>query len=96
MPGTRAVLPDDATIGGIYLGGGGVAYLDLHRPENKPPPPMGSLQETLLVYSLVNSVVLNVPAVERLSLLWNGNQRPSLAGHLDNAGPLAPRPQLGG
>ena len=90
----KPILPDDVTLTGVYLGASGVAFLDLHRPDNGPPPPMGSLQETLLAYSLVNSVALNVPEVERVSLLWNGVQRPSLAGHLDNAGPLEPRPQL--
>lgn len=94
VPEARPALPDDTSIGGIYLGAGDVAYLDLHRPENKPPPPMGSLQETLMIYSLVNSVVLNIQGVERLSLLWNGAQHPSLAGHLSNGGPLEPRPRL--
>ncbi len=93
-PEARPVLPGDTTVGGVYLGTAEVVYLDLHRTGNKPPPPMGSLQETLMIYSLVNSVVLNVQGVERLSLLWNGTQQESLAGHLSNGGPLEPRPQL--
>lgn len=93
-PEGQRALPEDATLAGVYLGAGGVLYLDLHRPESQPPPPMGSLQETLMIYSLVNSVALDIQEVKRVSLLWNGVQLSSLAGHLDNRGPLAPRPQL--
>jgi hypothetical protein len=46
------------------------------------------------VYSLVNSVALNVPAARRVALLWNGTQRQSFAGHLDTSRPLAPDPSL--
>ena len=48
----------------------------------------GSKQELLVVYSLVGSVVRNVEGVERVGLLWNGNQGSTFAGHVDTTRPL--------
>jgi Sporulation and spore germination len=87
--GLYAPLPSEVEVQGAYVGARGIAYVDLHRPENGPPPAAGSLQEQLMVYSLVNSVVVNVEGVDQVVLLWNGNQPPSVAGHLDNQRPLA-------
>lgn len=50
----------------------------------------GSKQELLMVFSLVNSVALNVEGVERVGLLWNGSQPTTFAGHVDTTRPLAP------
>lgn len=62
--------------------------IDLSEPENGPPPPSGSLGEMLTVYSIVNTVVFNVEAVERVILTWNGVQPQTFAGHLDTSRPL--------
>ena len=32
---------------------------------------------------MVNSLVLNVPQIDRVQLLIDGNQAPTLAGHID-------------
>ncbi len=88
------VFPEGVELAGVYLGAGQVAYVDLHGRDGGPPPSSGSSQETLEIYSLVNSVVLNVPEVESLVLLWNGNQPLSFAGHVDTSLPLAAWPSL--
>lgn len=87
-------LPDDVVLDGVYLGPGGVAYLDLRTPEPREPPAVGSKEEMQILYSLVNSVALNVAEARRVVVLWNGRQRPTFAGHLDTAGPLAPNTEL--
>lgn len=86
----RPPLPDGVTLGRAYLLADGTAMIDLESVDRAPPPASGSRREMLTVYSLVNSVVLNVPEVERLVLLWNGEQPSSFAGHLDTARPLVP------
>ncbi|HZI63341.1 MAG TPA: GerMN domain-containing protein [Thermoanaerobaculia bacterium] len=79
--------------GGVEVGSvavvGDVAFVDLRAPEQPEPPAGGSLREMLMVYSVVDSVLLNVPEVKRVALLWNGVQRESFSGHLDTTRPLA-------
>lgn len=58
------------------------------------PPAVGSTAERQIVYSLVNTLALNLPAVERVAILWNGRQRGTFAGHLDTSRPLPPEPRL--
>lgn len=87
-------LPEDIGLLGVYLGPDGVAFVDLGTAEPREPPAMGSREEMQIVYSLVNSVTLNVAEVRRVVLLWNGNQRPTFAGHLDTSQPLAPNTDL--
>ena len=50
--------------------------------------------ELLTLYSLVNSVVENVPGARSLVVLWNGRQPRSFAGHVDTSRPLLPSPEL--
>ena len=87
-------LSEDVVLDGIYLGPGGVAYLDLRTPEPREPPAVGSREEMQILFSLVNSVVLNVAEARRVVVLWNGRQRPTFAGHLDTSVPLAPDTDL--
>jgi hypothetical protein len=87
-------LPEDVVLDGVYLGPGGVAYLDLRTPEPREPPAVGSKEEMQILYSLVDSVALNVAEARRVVVLWNGRQRPTFAGHLDTASPLAPNTDL--
>lgn len=94
QPGLHGPLPPEVVVAGVYLGPGGVVYVDLQSPEGGAPPAAGSMQEMLTVYSLVNSIAANAEGVRRVVLLWNGNQLPSFSGHLGSARPLAPDPSL--
>ena len=51
-------------------------------------PAMGLVEELLAVYSLVNSLTANDLGVDRVVLMWNGEQRPTFAGHVDTTRPL--------
>ncbi|MEM1177907.1 MAG: GerMN domain-containing protein [Acidobacteriota bacterium] len=53
---------------------------------------MGSKQELLTVYSVVNTVVLGSEEVERVVLMVDGKQPETLAGHVDLTRPLRPDP----
>jgi spore germination protein GerM len=66
----------------------GVAFLDFSSELSALGG--GSTNELLTVYSIVNSVVANVPEVERVGILIDGRTVESLNGHLDLRRPLAP------
>jgi hypothetical protein len=87
-------LPPGVVVRSVHLDGAGVAFVDLVAPEGAPPPPGGSTEELLRVYSLVNTLALNVAAVEGVVLLWNGEQLLTWSGHLDTSRPLAADPSL--
>lgn len=81
-------LPAGVEVAGVHLLADGIAYIDLTAPEEPGALAWGSKREILAVYSLVDSVVLNFPSVEAVILLWNGQQKPTFAGHLDTTRPL--------
>ncbi|MCB1055341.1 MAG: GerMN domain-containing protein [Acidobacteria bacterium] len=89
-----APLPGTIELAGVFFGEGGVIYLDLRQPDQERPPALGSLEELLAVYSLVDSVALNTPGIDRVALLWNGSQPESFSGHVDTARPLTPNRKL--
>lgn len=84
----HAPLPKTTRVAGVLIFDG-IAYLDLHGENEGPPPAVGSMDEQMILYSLVDTVVLNTPGVERVVLLWNGSQRETFAGHFDTTRPLA-------
>ena len=82
-----APFPGDTRVGSVFVSEGGIAYVDLVSTQADPPR-SGSRQEMLSVFSLVNSVHSNLPELTGVVLLWNGQQRPTFAGHLDTGRPL--------
>jgi hypothetical protein len=65
----------------------GVAYVDLSK-EASQKHPGGSKGELLSVYSIVNSLTSNFPAVKRVQILVDDRQAATLAGHVDLTRPL--------
>ncbi|HWM89536.1 MAG TPA: GerMN domain-containing protein [Thermoanaerobaculia bacterium] len=86
-------LPQGVRLGSVLLSGD-VAYLDFVWDGHPDPPSSGATEEIQRVYSLVDSVCLNVPEVQRVSLLWNGFQRLTFGGHLDLSQPIRPDRKL--
>jgi len=93
-PALYPLLPAGITIGRVHVMDDSTVYLDLESSDGSPPPPSGSLDELVTVYGLVNSIVLNVEAAERVVLLWNGRQPNTFAGHVDTTRPLFAHPEL--
>jgi hypothetical protein len=56
--------------------------------------PGGSATEILTVYSIVNTLSLNVPEIKQVMLLVDGKKIDSIAGHIDCRQPISPRPEL--
>lgn len=94
--GLIAPLPADVEVGAVYLSPAPerVLFLELKSATRSAPPAAGSEQELLTVYSVVDTVLLNVPEIRRVVLLWNGSQRESFSGHVDTASALAAREAL--
>lgn len=88
--GLARPFPEGVTLGSVQLSKDGTAYVELRWENHPDPPPGGSTEEIQRVYSVVDSVALNVPQVYRVVLLWNGAQRETFSGHLDLSRPLLP------
>jgi hypothetical protein len=86
--------PEGVTRGEVHVTADGVAYVDLISSGNPTPPFEGSTVELLTLYSLVNSVVENVPGARAVVVLWNGRQPRTFGGHIDTTRPLLPAPDL--
>ncbi len=87
-PGLLPPLPAGTEVGSVFLAVDGTVFLDLSTGEGTASLAWGSKKELLSVYSLVNSVLANEPRAQRVMLLWNGQQRPTFAGHVDVTRPL--------
>lgn len=92
--GLVPAFPDGLELAEAFVTAEGVAIVDLAAPEGGEPPSTGSRLEMQRVYSLVDSVVLNVAGVRRVTILWNGRQRETLSGHVDTSMPLDPLTEL--
>lgn len=67
---------------------GQTVVLDFETVGGMPPRTTGSQRERLMVYSLVNSTLLNFIEGRGVLILWNGQQNVTFGGHLDIGRPL--------
>ena len=80
--GLLPTLPPQARLRGLYLDRSGTAYVDLSS-EVSDLHPGGSDGEIATIYSLVDSLVYNLPEIKRVHFLVNGEERDTLKSHLD-------------
>jgi spore germination protein GerM len=78
---TRTI-PTGASVRALYLGENGTAVIDLSESVSENHPG-GCKTELLTVYSLVNSLVLNIPEIDSVKILIGGREAMTLAGHMD-------------
>lgn len=89
-PSTQGLLPavpDGTTLRQLWIGKGGVAWADFSE-QIASGIKGGSADELLTVYAVVDSLVANVPQIQRVGLLVEGRERDTLAGHVDVRRPL--------
>jgi hypothetical protein len=86
-------LPPGTRLRQVYVLENGNAYLDF-TSELTTGIAGGSMSELLAVYSIVDSVVLNVSAIKRVAIMINGRAVETLNGHLDLRRPLPPNMSL--
>jgi hypothetical protein len=82
-----SAVPPGTALRALYLTARGDAYVDLSR-DVVTGHPGGSLDELLTVYSIVNALTMNLPAVTAVQVLVEGKEVDTLAGHVDLRRPL--------
>jgi len=82
-------LPSAVRLRQAYMMESGLVYLDFSS-ELKEGLEGGSNNELLTIFSIVNSVVLNVAEIKRVVLLVGGRPVETLNGHVDLTRPLKP------
>jgi hypothetical protein len=82
-----SAVPAGATLRGFYVSERNEAFVDLG-PEIVAAHPGGSAAELLTVYSIVNAVAANLPALTQVQILVDGKEVDTLAGHVDLRRPL--------
>ncbi len=78
---TRTI-PQRTSLRAFFIASDGTAYVDLSEniSENHPG---GIKSEIITIYSIVNTLILNVEAIKKVKLLINGLETDTLAGHID-------------
>ncbi|MBW2517875.1 MAG: GerMN domain-containing protein [Deltaproteobacteria bacterium] len=80
--GLTRTLPAATVIRAIFVTQEGTCFVDLTSAVTENHP--GGIQSELLtIYSIVNSLVLNVPQIKAVKILINGTEAMTLAGHID-------------
>ena len=87
--GLLPTLPAGTRVLEVFVQARGVAWVDLSS-EATSGLPGGSRAELLTVYSVVNTIVTNFPAVSRVRIVVNDQPVTSLGGHVDLSRPLPP------
>jgi spore germination protein GerM len=82
-----SAIPHGATLRALYLTDRGDAFVDLSA-EARTMHSGGALDELFTVYSIVNALTTNLPAVTRVQILVDGKEVDTLAGHVDLRHPL--------
>ena len=80
--GLLRTLPEGTVLNALYITPDNVCYVDLSDAV-RTHHPGGSNSEMLTIYSVVNSLILNIPQIERVKILIDGNETSTLAGHID-------------
>lgn len=87
--GLVATLPAGTRVLEVFVQAQGIACVSLSG-EVASGLPGGSRVELLTVYSIVNTIVTNFPAVSRVQLIVNDQLTSTLAGHVDVSRALPP------
>ena len=82
-----SAIPQGAALRALYLTDRGDAFVDLSA-EARTMHSGGALDELFTVYSIVNALTTNLPAVTRVQILVDGKEVDTLAGHVDLRHPL--------
>jgi hypothetical protein len=83
-----SAIPPGTTLRAVFITTTGDAYVDLSR-EARTAHAGGTVNELLTVYTIVNVLTVNLPAVTRVQVLVDGKEVDTLSGHVDLRRPLA-------
>jgi spore germination protein GerM len=85
--GHMRTIPAGTTIRALYVTRDGTAYVDISNPI-KDSHPGGIKTELFTIYSIVNSLILNIPEIDAVKILIGGREAMTLAGHIDLSFPF--------
>lgn len=83
-----SAIPPGTTVRALFITEGGEAFVDLS-PEIAARHTGGTSDELLTVYTIVNALTENLPAITAVQLLVDGKETDTLTGHVDLRSPLA-------
>jgi hypothetical protein len=83
-----SAIPTGTKLQSVFIANTGEAFVDVS-PDAMFAHPGGTLNEMLTVYTIVDALIANMPAVKAVQVLVNGKEVETLAGHLDLRRPLA-------
>jgi spore germination protein GerM len=83
-----SAIPAGVALREVFVTERGDAFVDLSS-DITTRHPGGSLDEIFTVYTLVNALTVNLPAIKRVQILVDGKEVDTLAGHVDLRHPLA-------
>jgi spore germination protein GerM len=87
--GLVPTLPEEARLLALYVTEDAVAYVDFDTAVHEKHPG-GVLTELFSIFSVVNTLALNLEEVDQVKILINGNEAKTLAGHIDIRFPFRP------
>jgi spore germination protein GerM len=79
--GLNRTIPDGTELRAIYIAFDSICYVDFSNAVKKNHPG-GSNTELLTIYSVVNSLILNLSEIKRVKILIDGRESSTLAGHI--------------
>ena len=82
-----SAVPPGTRLRAVFITDSGDAYVDLS-DEASSAHPGGTLNELLTVYTIVDALTANLPAVSGVQILVGGHEVDTLAGHVDLRRPL--------
>lgn len=80
--GLMRTIPAGTTLKAFYVTRDGIAYVDLS-DTIKDAHPGGVKSELFTIYSMVNSLILNIPEINAVKILIGGREAMTLSGHVD-------------
>ena len=85
--GLMRTISSDASLRALFVTKDKTAYVDLTKAAREKHPG-GCKSEIITIYSIVNSLVLNIPEIDTVKILIDGRESMTLAGHIDLRFPL--------
>lgn len=82
-----SAMPAGTALRALFITERGEAFVDLSRDVTANHTG-GSLDELFTVYTIVNALTVNLPAITRVQILIEGQEADTLAGHVDLRHPL--------
>jgi hypothetical protein len=82
-----SAIPEATTLKSFFLDDRGHAFVDLSA-DARLRHTGGALDELFTIYTIVNALTVNLPAITRVQILVDGKEVDTLAGHVDLRHPL--------